>query len=271
MTNVLDFGHVELVEVMGSDQAILDAARVSISGEGVVPTSADQGLLRYLLRHKHTTPYEMVEFKFDCKMPIFVARQWIRHRTASVNEMSARYSIMPNEFYVPAVDRIQEQSTNNKQGSGDLLPLAKRLELQEGINSFSQVAYQMYEKLIDEGVAREIARMVLPTNIYTQWFWKIDLHNLMHFLQLRLHEHAQYEIRVFAEVIADIVQETCPIAYQAFLDYKLYAENMSAQELAAVTNLLGTSDLSTSETNDIIARTGLKGRELAEFRAKVGL
>ncbi len=263
MTKVLDYGHVELVDVMGNDQAILDAARVSVSGEGVKATSKDEVLLRYLLRHTHTTPYEMVEFKFNCKMPIFVARQWIRHRTASVNEMSARYSVMPKEFYVPELDRIQEQSKNNKQGSGGLLPLEVRQEMQQVISDCSEASYQKYEELLEQGCARELARMVLPTNIYTQWFWKIDLHNLMHFLKLRLHPHAQYEIRVFAEEIARMVEEACPIAYKAFLDYKLNGVNMSAQEMEIVREMIAGY---TSTDNNL-----LKGRELAELNAKIGV
>lgn len=263
MTKVLDYGKVELVEVMGNDRAIVDAARVSISGQDVKPTLEDRNLIRYLLRHQHTTPFEMVEFKFNCKMPIFVARQWIRHRTASVNEMSARYSVMPNEFYVPDLNRMQEQSKNNKQGSGDLLPLETRQEMQEAIAAFSEVSYATYEKLLEKGCAREIARMVLPTNIYTQWFWKMDLHNLMHFLKLRLHPHAQYEIRVFAEAIAAMVKEQCPIAWEAFEDYKLGAENFSRQELAEVREMARVGFDDTMLIN-------LGKREKLEFMAKIG-
>lgn len=260
MTQVLDFGHVKLVGVMGDDQAIVDAARVSISGEGVKATSKDRGLIRYLLRNKHTTPFEMVEFKFDCKMPIFVARQWIRHRTASVNEMSARYSILPNEFYVPELSRIQAQSTNNKQGSGAAFPTAEAEEIRQALREYSALAYRMYEGLNEQGLARELSRMVLPTNIYTQWFWKMDLHNLMHFLKLRLHPHAQYEIRVFAEAIADIVKAQCPVAWEAFEDYILEAESFSKDELEIIRELARDSF-----SDDLVSH--LSGREKDEFMA----
>jgi len=259
---VLDKGFVELVDSMGGDTSIVDAARVSISGKDVKASTSDRNLIRYLLRHQHTSPFEMVQFIFNCKMPIFVARQWIRHRTSSVNEMSARYSVLPNDFYIPDLDRIQEQAADNKQGSGGLLPEEVRLDIQNTILTQSEQSYELYEYMLSQGTARELARMVLPTNIYTQWFWRMDLHNLMHFLKLRLDPHAQYEIRMFAQAIGTIVAELCPIAWEAFIDYKLEAGNFSSQELEVIRSM-----------NQILDAIELKAsnREKAEFRKKLGL
>lgn len=225
--NVLDHGLVALIDSMpaavdvvdgwgSGDQRIVDAARVSIAGRGVRPVSDDKKLLRYLLANRHTSPFEKVRFEFDVKLPIFIARQWIRHRTGSFNEMSARYGVMPNEFYIPAVDRMQAQSKDNKQASGDALPVDVAEHLRAGIEHNNEASFAVYELMIGNGLARELARMVLPVNLYTRWWWTVDLHNLMHFLRLRLHSHAQYEIRVYAEAIRELVRSVAPCAMEAF-------------------------------------------------------
>lgn len=230
---VLDHGFIELVDVMGSDKAIVDAARVSIAGENVRPVSEDRALIRYLYRHRHTTPFEMVEFKFRAKMPIFVARQWIRHRTANVNEMSGRYSELPAEWYTPETKRIVEQSKNNKQGSS-YEQLHSKDEDQRSFHDEAEAAFEHYGYRLEAGMARELARINLPLSTYTEWIWKIDLHNLFHFLALRLHEHAQYEIRVYAEVMAEMVKEKCPLAWEAFEDFRLNGMFLTAQDIIEV-------------------------------------
>lgn len=220
---VLDHGFVELVDSMGGDQRIVDAARVSIAGEGVRPVSDDRKLIRYLLRNRHTTPFEAVRFTFAVKLPIFVARQWMRHRACSFNEMSARYGQLPNEFYVPSIERLMAggQSKDNKQASGAQLPhdvaAASKVEIEMAYAS----AYRRYEALLEIGVARELARAVLPVAIYTQFYWTIDLWNLMHFLRLRLHAHAQWETRQYAEAIVPMATSVAPIAMEAFRDFIL--------------------------------------------------
>lgn len=235
-TKILDKGFVRLVDVMGDDSSIVQAARVSY-GQGTKSVNDDTGLIRYLLRHKHTTPFEMVEFKFHCRMPIFVARQWIRHRTASVNEMSGRYSEMPDMFYVPEVNKITTQSKNNKQGGTD--------EVIKDVNFYKELmeteqeqSYTNYQSYLSSGMRKEIARNNLPLSLYTEWYWKIDLHNLLHFLRLRLDSHAQYEIRVFGEAMAQMVKEKVPIAWKAFEDYSLNSVSFSALELEALKVLL---------------------------------
>jgi thymidylate synthase (FAD) len=258
----LDHGFVRVVDLMGDDAAIVQAARVSY-GIGTKAKSEDRGLIRYLMRHWHTTPFEMCEIKLHVKLPVFVARQWIRHRTANVNEYSARYSILDNEFYIPEVDDILPQSTTNKQGRDGSLPEVMRHAMRETINQHSQGAYQVYAELMhgwpwlnergeptDEhqdgfrpheeglGMARELARMVLPVNVYTQWYWKVDLHNLFHFLRLRADPHAQMEIRVYANAICEIVKAWCPMAYEAFEDYRLHAVTLSRQEVAVMRILM---------------------------------
>jgi thymidylate synthase (FAD) len=207
---VLDHGFVRVVDYLGDDGAIVQAARVSY-GKGTKTVSSDRGLIRYLMRHRHTTPFEMCEIKLHVKLPIFVARQWIRHRTANVNEYSARYSILDHEFYVPADEHLAPQSAANRQGRAGEIPAAEKAAMQGEIAELSDRAYALYERLLNEtqsgeavdearsGLARELARMVLPTNYYTQWYWKVDLHNLFHFLSLRADDHAQYEIRAYAE------------------------------------------------------------------------
>ncbi len=225
--NCLDHGFVRLVDVMPSlvpeetktaDFAVVQAARVSY-GSGTKTINEDRGLIRYLMRHQHTTPFEMIEFKFDCKMPIFVARQWIRHRTANVNEYSGRYSIIEDDFYIPSINNVRQQSKNNKQGGIELI---NEQDSQNFITNLDQLcikAYSEYEEAIDKGVAKEIARMNLPVNIYTRWYWKIDLHNLFHFLALRCDSHAQMEIRVFAEAMLSLIQPIVPLCVEAWNDY----------------------------------------------------
>jgi thymidylate synthase (FAD) len=228
MIKVLNCGFVSLVDSMptrdyvgplrfgSGDQRVVDAARVSIAGAGVRPMSEDAKLLRYLMANKHTTPFEQVRFTFHAKMPIFVARQWIRHRTGSFNEMSGRYGILPDEFYIPALDRMASQSKSNKQGSGDVLPEPLAEQCAALIAESAHASYKAYETLLGNGLAREIARAVLPVTMYTQWYWTTDLHNLMHFLRLRLHSHAQYEIRVYAEAIRELVRPIVPCTMEAF-------------------------------------------------------
>jgi len=234
---VLDHGFVRVVDYFGDDSAIVQAARVSY-GKGTKKISDDRNLVRYLMRHRHSTPFEMCEIKLHVKLPIFVARQWIRHRTANVNEYSARYSILDREFYVPAPDQLAAQSTVNRQGRGDLLEGSAAERALSAIEKLSADAYAAYTDLLNEGegadpsrpgLARELARMVLPTNWYTQWYWKIDLNNLFHFLSLRADPHAQYEIRAYADVIATLVRDWVPIAYAAFADYRMGAVTISAK------------------------------------------
>jgi thymidylate synthase (FAD) len=208
------------------DQRIVDAARVSIAGGGVRSTSDDAKLIRYLVKNRHTTPLEQVRFTFHVRLPIFVARQWIRHRTGSFNEESARYGKLASDFYIPTIERLMAggQAKSNKQGSG--APLSRELaeDLQGGLRMHSENCYQRYEAALSHGLARELARMVLPTNIYTQWFWTTDLHNLMHFLKLRLHEHAQWETRRYAETIVPMAEALAPYAMKAFKDFVLAGE-----------------------------------------------
>ena len=214
----LDKGFVRLVDSMGGDGAIVQAARVSY-GKGTSKVSQDRGLIRYLMRHRHTTPFEMVEFKYHCKMPIFVARQWVRHRTANINEYSLRYSEARDEFYYPDPENIQFQSALNKQGRlGEVSD-----ELKKKVNTYfkeiSDRSFEIYSELNNAGVARELARAVLPVNLYTEWYWKNDLHNLLHFIGLRSDDHAQYEIRVFSDAMAESVKKVAPFAWEAYQDY----------------------------------------------------
>lgn len=253
---VLDHGFVELVDHMGDDQAIVDAARVSIAGENVRPTSENRGLIRYLMRHRHTTPFEMVEFKFRAKLPIVVARQWVRHRTASINEMSGRYSEMPEEFYVPSPENIKVQASNNKQGRGDeVVSDADDICIDmraEGVSAFKE-----YRRYLDDGVARELARINLPLSTYTQWIWKIDLHNLFHFLALRMDKkHPQYEIRVYADAMAALIKPIVPLAWAAFVDFRLEAMILSRDEILALQKALalrGSHDFPTQREADEFA------------------
>jgi thymidylate synthase (FAD) len=234
---VLGHGYVVLVDYMGNDAAIVQAARVSY-GMGTKTVRDDRGLIRYLMRHRHTTPFEMVEFKFLIRLPIYVARQVIRHRTASVNEHSARYSIIPDEYDVPAAGGTFLQSKRNRQGRGDPAPPEVDERFRAELDRLCQEAYGVYEKALADGVARETARMVLPVAYYTEWYWKINLHNLLHFLSLRLDPHAQEETRLYAAEMARIAQAVCPVAYEAFEEFTLGSLALSRRELRAVRALL---------------------------------
>jgi thymidylate synthase (FAD) len=259
-------GFVRLVDVMGDDSSIVQAARVSY-GEGTKKIHEDRGLIRYLIRHQHWTPVEMVEFKFHVKIPVFVARQWIRHRTANVNEISARYSEMKDEMYLPPLEQISAQSKDNKQGrNNDPFPQDKAEEIQSLISKSNEEQYQVYQKLLDMGVARELARTVLPVGHYTEWYWKIDLRNLMNFLALRLDPHAQWEIRVYAEAMASLVKQVVPVAWEAFEDYILNSAHFSSSEVEIIKEVLSSSSLNIEE---LAKEKGLKGRELQEFISKI--
>src|SRR5919112_3007140 len=242
---VLDHGFVRVVDYMGDDAAVVQAARVSY-GKGTRKVSEDRGLIHYLLRHRHTTPFEMCEIKYHVKLPIFVARQWIRHRTANVNEYSARYSILDREFYIPAPEQLAAQSSSNRQGRGEVLQgeeAARVLDLlrQDATQTYDHYAWMLNEdeagNPVDpgrDGLARELARMNLTLNTYTQWYWKTDLHNLFHFLRLRADSHAQYEIRVYAEAMLTTVEAWVPLAFEAFRDYRMGAVSLSAGMLSIV-------------------------------------
>ena len=225
----LDKGFVRLVDSMGGDDAIVQAARVSY-GKGTNKVSQDRGLIRYLMRHRHTTPFEMVEFKFHCKMPIFVARQWVRHRTANINEYSLRYSEARDEFYYPDPEHIQFQSVLNKQGRRGEVPAELKQKVQDYFKEISEKSFAMYSELNEAGVARELARAVLPVNLYTEWYWKNDLHNLLHFIGLRSDSHAQYEIRVFSDAMAKSVKVVAPFAWEAYQDYVVKGMRFSRVE-----------------------------------------
>jgi thymidylate synthase (FAD) len=259
--DVLDHGFVRVIDYMGDDSAICQAARVSY-GRGTKSVQNDEGLIRYLMRHWHSTPFEMCEIKLHVKLPVFVARQWIRHRTANVNEYSARYSILDREFYIPAPDHLNAQSVVNNQGRGALLEGEEAARVLDILKADSNRAYDHYEQMISEdgqsGLARELARMNLPANIYTQWYWKVDLHNLFHFLRLRADAHAQYEIRVYADAIANIVADWVPAAYGAFEDYRLGGAQLSAKGLDCVRRMLKGEEV-TQETS------GMSKGEWREF------
>lgn len=260
---VLDHGFVRVIDYMGDDSAIVQAARVSY-GRGTKKVSEDAGLIRYLMRHRHSTPFEMCEIKFHIKLPIFVARQWIRHRTANVNEYSARYSILDNEFYIPAREHLAAQSASNRQGRGDVLDDSAAADVLEILRDDAARCYRNYERMLDEdegyGLARELARMNLTLNAYTQWYWKVDLHNLMHFLSLRIDPHAQYEIRAFAEVMLDLLKAWVPVTAAAFEDYRVGAFTFSASMLTVVRRLLAGEDVTQ-------ANSGLSRREWTELEA----
>ncbi len=238
---VLDHGFVRVIDYMGDDNAITQAARVSY-GKGTKSVSNDEGLIRYLMRHWHSTPFEMCEVKLHVKLPVFVARQWIRHRTANVNEYSARYSILDREFYIPAPDALAAQSVVNNQGRGEALSGDEAERVLRYLKDDSMRCYDHYEEMINQdgqqGLARELARMNLPANIYTQWYWKVDLHNLFHFLRLRADAHAQYEIRVYADAICDVVKDWVPFAYRAFEDYRMGGATLSATALDCIRRMV---------------------------------
>ena len=234
---VLDHGFIRVIDYMGDDAAIVQAARVSY-GAGTKHVQNDEGLIRYLMRHWHSTPFEMCEVKLHVKLPVFVARQWIRHRTANVNEYSARYSILDREFYIPAPEHLAAQSVVNNQGRGEVLTGEESARVLELLKSDANRAYDHYEAMLSQdgqqGLARELSLMNLPANIYTQWYWKVDLHNLFHFLRLRADAHAQYEIRVYAEAIAGCVKDWVPLAYGAFEDYRMGGVTLSAKAVEVV-------------------------------------
>jgi thymidylate synthase (FAD) len=260
---VLDKGFIRVIDIMGNDSAIVQAARVSY-GDGTKTINEDKGLINYLIKHQHTSPFEMCEIKLHIKLPIFIARQWIRHRTANVNEVSARYSVLPEEFYIPALENIKPQAQNNKQGRSGELDAAEAREIQAKILEHSKKSYSFYKELLgdenaEDGIARELARMSLPVNMYTEWYWKIDLHNLMHFVKLRIHPHAQYEIRVYAEALLEIIKEWCPFVYGAFVEHVLEAKKLSKTQIEAVKLALN--------GGVTLAQGSLSKREFEELKA----
>ena len=263
---VLDHGFIRVIDYMGDDAAICQAARVSY-GRGTKSVTNDEGLIRYLMRHWHSTPFEMCEIKLHVKLPVFVARQWIRHRTANVNEYSARYSILDREFYIPAPEHLAAQSVVNNQGRGEALSGDEAQRVLEYLKADSARAYDHYEEMIgqegQQGLARELARMNLPANIYTQWYWKVDLHNLLHFLRLRADAHAQYEIRVYAEEMCKVVADWVPFAFRAFEDYRMGGATLSAKALDCVRRMLKGEEV-TQETS------GMSKGEWREFQGVLG-
>ena len=271
---VLDHGFVRVIDYMGDDAAVVQAARVSY-GQGTKRVNEDRGLIQYLMRHRHTTPFEMCEIKYHVKLPIFVARQWIRHRTANVNEYSARYSILDNEFYLPAPEHLAVQSATNRQGRGASLPpeeASRVLDLlrEDAMRAYRDYAFMLNEdeagKVADEsrsGLARELARMNLSLNFYTQWYWKTDLHNLLNFLSLRADAHAQYEIRVYAEAMIETLERWVPLVAEAFRQYRIGGAQLSANAVAAVRKMLA------GEAVDQAA-SGMSKREWAELMQVLG-
>ena len=270
----LDHGFVRVVDYMGDDSSIVQSARVSY-GKGTKKVSTDEGLIKYLMRHWHSTPFEMCEIKYHIKLPIFIARQWIRHRTANVNEYSARYSILDKEFYIPAKEQLSAQSTINRQGRGDLITGDQANEVLKILKDDATKTYENYEKMLNEkfdgtvidenkqGLARELARMNLTLNSYTQWYWKTDLLNLLNFLFLRAEKHAQYEIRVYAEAMLDTVKKWVPITHAAFLDYRVGAVHVSANGKKVIQQMIKgdkvdveSSGLSKREWNELMTSFG---------------
>jgi len=266
---VLDHGFIRVIDYMGDDSSIVQSARVSY-GKGTKKVSTDEGLIRYLMRHWHSTPFEMCEIKYHVKLPIFIARQWIRHRTANVNEYSARYSILDKEFYIPAKEQLSAQATNNRQGRGELITGEQADEVLKILKDDAVRTYENYEKMLNErfdgtiidekksGLARELARMNLTLNSYTQWYWKTDLLNLMNFLFLRADSHAQYEIRVYAEKMLDTVKKWVPITHAAFLDYRVGAAHLSSKGLKIVKSMINGNKVSYEDS-------GLSKREWNEL------
>lgn len=269
---VLDHGFIRVIDYMGDDSSIVQSARVSY-GKGTKKISNDKGLIKYLMRHRHSTPFEMCEIKFHIKLPIFIARQWIRHRTANVNEYSARYSILDKEFYIPSAENLAAQSAINNQGRGDALTDDEASNVIQILKKDAEQTYSNYETLLNEssegniidesksGIARELARMNLTLNTYTQWYWKIDLNNLLHFLALRADDHAQYEIRVYADAMLDIVKKWVPLTYDAFEDYRIGGTELSAKEVNLMRKLLKGEKVSFEEE-------GLSKREWSELQRK---
>jgi thymidylate synthase (FAD) len=260
---VLDHGFVALVDYMGADDSIVQAARVSY-GAGTKKKTEDRGLNRYLMNHRHTTPTEMVELKFHMKLPIFVARQLIRHRTASVNEYSGRYSLMPMQFYTPKDAQMAKQSKKNKQGRAGLLTGRECVIMQDRWDVMREEAKAAYLLGLDYDLARELARIDLPLSMYTEWYWKMDLHNLFHFLGLRCDSHAQWEIRQFADVIAGMVKMVAPNSYESWIDYRFCAKNFSRLDLIALEETLRTGQMGEARLKEI----GLSKREIEDYRLK---
>lgn len=272
---VLDHGFVSLVDYMGSDACIERAARVSY-GFGTRKTQQTRGLLRYLRRHLHTTPSEMVELKFHCCMPMFVARQWIRHRTANVNEYSGRYSLMPMLFYTPSEEQLQKQTSNNRQGrSGEAVDATEYTEAVRRWNEIRAASRDAYEWMTGNEIARELARIDLPLSTYTQWYWKIDLHNLMHFLRLRVDSHAQWEIQEYGRVMAGMLKRVAPLSYEAWIDYDVCGMRLSRMELDALRQLVACGEAGlTARAGAALGPAALEGlglsrREAAELVAKL--
>ena len=273
---LLDHGFVRVVDYMGDDSAIVQAARVSY-GRGTKKLSQDRGLIRYLMRHWHTTPFEMCEIKLHVKLPIFVARQWIRHRTANVNEHSARYSILDKEFYIPQSEHMAAQSQTNHQGRGEVLKGPEAQRAFDILKEDSLRSYDHYMEMMNlneetdepldpnsQGLARELARMNLGTNYYTQWYWKIDLHNLMHFVMLRADPHAQYEIRVYADAILDIIEKWVPFTHEAFTDYRMESVSLSKQMKVVIQRMIAGEKVE-------FENSGLTKREWQEMHAMMNL
>ncbi len=271
---VLDQGFIRVIDYMGDDGAVVQAARVSY-GRGTKKFSEDRGLIRYLMRHHHTTPFEMCEIKFHVKLPVFVARQWIRHRTASVNEYSARYSILNREFYIPAPEQLSTQSQENRQGRGNVLQGDEAVRVLDILREDSARNYADYQEMLNEddegniidpkrnGLARELARMNLPLNIYTEWYWKCDLHNLLHFLSLRADSHAQHEIRVYADAMMEALRAWVPITAEAFEDYRLGGVHLSRAGLEAVKRMISGEKVSAKNC-------GIAPREWRELMVSLG-
>ena len=266
---ILDHGFIRVIDYMGDDTSIVQAARVSY-GKGTKKVSTDSGLIKYLMRHWHSTPFEMCEIKYHVKLPIFIARQWIRHRTANVNEYSARYSILDKEFYLPAVENLAAQSQSNRQGRGDILSGDQAKKVLDLLKKDAEQTYDNYETMLNErydgsvidktqvGLARELARMNLTLNTYTQWYWKTDLLNLMNFLRLRADHHAQYEIRAYADVMLDTVKRWVPITYEAFMDYRVGGTEVSSKGKKIIQKLIKGEDVS-------LESSGLAKREWNEL------
>ena len=266
---ILDHGFIRVVDYMGNDSSIVQAARVSY-GKGTKKVNTDAGLIKYLMRHWHSTPFEMCEIKYHVKLPIFIARQWIRHRTANVNEYSARYSILDKEFYLPSSEHLAAQSQNNRQGRGDVLEGEQAKKVLDSLKNDAERTYGNYEQMLNErydgtvidenkiGLARELARMNLTLNTYTQWYWKTDLLNLMNFLRLRADDHAQYEIRAYAEAMLDTLKKWVPITYGAFMDYRVGGTEVSAKGKNIIQKLINGENIS-------IEQSGLSKREWNEL------
>ena len=272
---VLDHGFVRVVDYMGDDSSVVQAARVSY-GKGTKKVSTDSGLIKYLMRHRHSTPFEMCEIKYHVKLPIFVARQWIRHRTANVNEYSARYSILDKEFYLPSKENLAAQSTNNRQGRGEVINGKQADNILNILKKDAEQTYTNYETMLNEkfdgskidennkGLARELARMNLTLNTYTQWYWKTDLLNLMNFLRLRADHHAQYEIRTYADAMLDTVKKWVPITYEAFMDYRVGGTEVSSKGKIVIQKMINGEKI-------LIEESGLSKREWNELMSAFGL